>query len=540
MAITKIIGSIHPTPGNAYAGLGRAIDYISNRKKTGDGLYLESQNCFLDAALKEMVQTAIQYGKEPRKPNDRLGYHFSISWSPEEDITPEQALSITRKFCQKYLAGFEAVFSVHLDQKHIHSHIVFHSVNAITGRKYRYDKNDWERIVQPLTDRLCREEGLHTLEEDTGIPLPEYKEERQRNGRRKKTADEEKRRSHSNNKYYKETTQDFSNKSSIRFDIDQAVAEAKDLEDFRRIMKEQFGYQLRIGKSEKYGSYTAFFSEGMERWRRNYALGADYTDQAIEQRISMKKDGLPKFQKEEGAVFIFPASVYHIRIRRRPQHPFLCAKYAELYRMGILPKSAPRLSYREKQKQLEKLRKLETELSLLSDLDFSNPKSLEEKLQETLDKKNAAQKELSQFQKEYGIYNRMIKAYRRLEKMEYSMELEPADKQAEQMAEYKLCKEKCDSFPFSFEELKGWQKTYRKEAGRLKKKIAVSENECQTLKNAQKEFLEEAFARKDELEDEMLAYMDEQYSKEVERGGKAQKEDGKEIEGGNYHGKGRV
>ena len=34
----------------------------------------------------------------------------------------------------------EAVFAVHTDKDHLHSHLVFNSVNMINGRKYDYRK----------------------------------------------------------------------------------------------------------------------------------------------------------------------------------------------------------------------------------------------------------------------------------------------------------------------------------------------------------------------------------------------------------------
>lgn len=521
MAIIKFIGPIHPHKGSGgkYKGLGYAIQYILNEKKCRDERkeYTGSQNCFLDTALKDMIETDVQYGKEPRKASDRVGYHFSISWKPEEEVTPEQALFITEKFCQKYLSGYEAVYSVHLDKEHLHSHIVFNSVNTMTGYKYRYVNHDWERKVQPLIDRLCAAEGLHILEEDTGIPLPEYREERmgnRRNTKREKFNEENREyQSHSNKKYYKESAEQFSNMDSIRFDIDQAIAGAENLFDFRRIMEKEFGYSVRIGKSKKYGTYTAFWTEGMERWRRNYVLGRNYTDSAIAERITLKSKPLPAYREQEGMIFLFPGNIYRVRIRERPENPFLKKKYAQLYRMGILPKYAPRISYREKKKHLEKIRKLEAELKLLSEMNFSDPEVIAGRLEEEKEKEENVKQSIYGLKKESHFYRSMLIQYRRLEKMKRQTD---AGEREEGNSDFLQLREVCTNLPFSYEELKSWEKSYKNTMKKFKKQQRTQESRVEILKKLQKEYLCENFVE-EELKEEQLRHLDAEYGQKAER-----------------------
>lgn len=90
----------------------------------------------------------------------RQGYHFIISLKPGEG-TREQMYEITRQFAEEFLGGeYEGVFSVHTDKDHLHGHLVFNSVNMVTGRKYSYKKGDWKNVIQPITNRLCEEYGL--------------------------------------------------------------------------------------------------------------------------------------------------------------------------------------------------------------------------------------------------------------------------------------------------------------------------------------------------------------------------------------------
>ena len=64
--------------------------------------------------------------------------------------------------------NYDYVFGIHTDRKHCHGHIVFNSVNRITGYKYRYERGDWEKFMQPITDKLCVKYGLPKLEYEKG------------------------------------------------------------------------------------------------------------------------------------------------------------------------------------------------------------------------------------------------------------------------------------------------------------------------------------------------------------------------------------
>ena len=80
---------------------------------------------------------------------------------------------------KEYLGdAYEAVYAVHDNTDNIHSHIVFNSVNRMTGKKFRYQKGDWGKYIQPIVNRLCEEYGLSTIEIETDRVKPQefYKE----------------------------------------------------------------------------------------------------------------------------------------------------------------------------------------------------------------------------------------------------------------------------------------------------------------------------------------------------------------------------
>ena len=123
MAITKIL--------YRNGGLRQAIDYITNPVKTEEQLLTDYVRCDPGYAAQQMMDTKRTLGKTA----GRQCYHIIQSFRPDE-ITPELAHEIARQFAAEHLPGYEAVIATHVDKADIHSHIVFNSVNAVTGNMY--------------------------------------------------------------------------------------------------------------------------------------------------------------------------------------------------------------------------------------------------------------------------------------------------------------------------------------------------------------------------------------------------------------------
>lgn len=69
---------------------------------------------------------------------------------------------ITQKFVEEYLGkSYEAVFVVHDNTAHVHSHIVFNSVSFVDGKKYRYEKGDWAKYIPAYHEQAVS--GIWTL-----------------------------------------------------------------------------------------------------------------------------------------------------------------------------------------------------------------------------------------------------------------------------------------------------------------------------------------------------------------------------------------
>lgn len=164
MAISKILHM--KDSGNSFHArhLKRALDYVMNPEKTQRGILVGAVNCQADMAFEQMMDTKKQFGKTDK----RQGYHIILSFK-EDEVEPDRAFEITQKFVAEYLGdAYEAVFVVHDNTDHVHSHIVFNSVSFVDGKKYRYEKGDWAKYIQPITNKLCQEYGLSIIDVEDG------------------------------------------------------------------------------------------------------------------------------------------------------------------------------------------------------------------------------------------------------------------------------------------------------------------------------------------------------------------------------------
>lgn len=260
MAITKMK---HIKESGGSNGLKRSIAYIMNPDKTEEGLLVGGNaGVSVQEVLDAMMETKHHFGKE----KGRQGYHFVISWKPG-DITEDLAYEVAGTFCKRYLGdNYDHVYAVHTDQDHIHAHIVFNSVNRQDGYKYHYEKGDWEKYIQPVTDAVCLEHGLQDLSmQKTGERGLHYAE-------------------HQAEKEGLPTLTKI-----VRADIDRMILQADSFEDFLDCMR-RLGYRIREGK------YITYCPPGFTKGRRDKNLGPGYIREEIRWRICHKEMEPPPSQ----------------------------------------------------------------------------------------------------------------------------------------------------------------------------------------------------------------------------------------------------
>lgn len=203
MAVTKI----HPIKST----LNKALSYICNPDKTDEKILISSYGCSYETADLEFTFTLSQ----ARQKGNNLAHHLIQSFAPGE-VSYEEAHKIGQELADKVLGGkYEYVISTHIDKGHIHNHIIFCAVDFIDHYKYNSNKQSYYQIRNE-SDRLCREHGLSVVTpgQNKGKKYAEWDAERK----------------------------GTSWKAKLKAVIDTTIPQAKDFEDFLRLM-EAAGYE---------------------------------------------------------------------------------------------------------------------------------------------------------------------------------------------------------------------------------------------------------------------------------------------------------
>ena len=143
------------------------------------------------------------------------------------------------------------VLITHIDKGHVHNHLIFCAVDMVNQRKYISNKQSYA-YIRHTSDRLCKEHGLSVVKpgQSKGKSYAEW--DAQRKG--------------------------TSWKAKLKAAIDAAIPQAKDFDDFLRLIQAQ-GYEIKLGK------FISFRAPGQERFTRCKTLGEAYTEEAIKERI---------------------------------------------------------------------------------------------------------------------------------------------------------------------------------------------------------------------------------------------------------------
>lgn len=144
-----IIKSVHSN-----ASVNTAVKYIERSCKTAAGL-ITGLNCSPESAASEMMTTKRIWGKTTGRSYD----HYVQSFSPEENVSPEEAHAIAVEWASLEFSDFEAVIATHTDTQHLHSHILINAVSYVDGHKI-HTSAAWLDQAKQHSDEICRAHGL--------------------------------------------------------------------------------------------------------------------------------------------------------------------------------------------------------------------------------------------------------------------------------------------------------------------------------------------------------------------------------------------
>ena len=257
MAVTKI----KPVKST----LSKALDYIENPDKTDGKMLISSFGCSYETADIEFGYTLSQALDK----GNNLAFHLIQSFAPGE-VDYEKAHEIGKQLADAVTKGqHEYVVTTHVDKGHIHNHIIFCAVNFVDHHKYNSNKRSYYGI-RNMSDKLCRENGLSVVVPGKGSKGKSYAE------------------------YQAEKT-GTSWKGKLKTALDALIPQVSSFEELLQRLQAA-GYEIKPGK------YVSCRAPGQERFTRLKTLGADYTEEAIRERIAGRRAKAAKAPREQRGV----------------------------------------------------------------------------------------------------------------------------------------------------------------------------------------------------------------------------------------------
>ncbi|WP_270652768.1 relaxase/mobilization nuclease domain-containing protein [Blautia massiliensis (ex Durand et al. 2017)] len=351
MAITKMMHMKASGKARIDIHLEHSINYILQSKKLGEANLAGGINCLPEMAYQQMKVTKRMFGKT----GGRQGYHFVISLNPGEG-TPEIMYDIAMRFAEEAFAGeYEAVVAVHTDREHLHAHIIINSVNMVTGYKFQCRDGDWKYKFQPITNKLCKEYGLH-------ITPAEYSKEPKNMARPQW-----------------EREQAFS--KWIKQDTLFCAISAENMEHFIFLL-EKLGFEVKQGK------HIAVKVPGMKRFRRLDTISEDLSRESLEAMFRYGDASLAS--PVNRTVSLLPA-------RKAVLTPYQRKCYARMYRLRLAEKK--RFTYKSAYlyEQIRKMHELQEEYLVVVKYDvksYGDLFRLKQRLQQVDEELCKAQKEM--------------------------------------------------------------------------------------------------------------------------------------------------
>jgi hypothetical protein len=262
MATTTII-PLHRSKGrSAVAVLSDTANYMRNPEKTNDEEWVTAYECDPLTAAQEFAFLRSQYitttGKS-QAANEVVGYHLRQSFAPGEvdaatanRIGYEMAMSLTK-------GKFAYMVCIHTDKNHIHNHILLSAVNLDCTKKFRNFKNS-AFALRKISDLLCVQNGLSIIEnpKDSRGSYADWL------GKKPPTA-----------------------KEQLCALIDEKLIVGQDMGALLVALKKA-GCEVKIGK------HTAIKIPDGKKFQRFDTIGSDYTEEAIRERLSGKREVQPR------------------------------------------------------------------------------------------------------------------------------------------------------------------------------------------------------------------------------------------------------
>lgn len=474
MAISKIL---HMNDcGKAFHGkhLKTAITYITVPEKTQNGRLVSAVNCQIEHAYEQMKSTKQKFGKIDK----RQGYHIILSFQ-ENETDLDIVFELAGRFVDEYLASnYEVIYAVHDNTSHPHAHIVFNSVSFRTGKKFHYKKGDWEREIQPITNRLCMEYGLFTIE---------FKDKTQKS-----------RDAYQEWNVYRDGK--FVWNKMVARDVDACILQSRNYDDFIEMLSDK-GYEVKNANDE--GKYLAVRPQGMKRFIRLKTLGTEYEEEQIRTRI--REEAISEYQPvEKPRIVCCRVKKYNKAKLSGIQKKY----YARLYRVGKLKKKAYSAAWKYMD-EIKKMHRLQEQYNFLVRHDIHSfaelafvEDCLTDKKRETSAEKGRLYRADSKNNELYKIHNDMK------ELLECEHAYIAGDSYfADEHEKYMELAKQLNSMGYSYEEVTDIKEHYHGELVRLKELECAAAKELRVADSIRRDYLRPNAPERDIEEEKIIEEM---------------------------------
>ena len=198
-----------------------------------------------------------------KNPDRVLAHHLIQSFSPDDNLTPEQIHEIGRKTVLELTGGnHQFIIATHMDKGHIHNHIIFNTTNSTTLKKFEWKKGT-KQSLSKISDKHSELAGAKIIE-------PKM-----------------------NNSYTKYSAWKESNnfRQTIKSKLDFLLKNSVDLYDFNEKAK---ALDLEIDISGKYTTYKLKGSNQKRGVRdRTLSKNGKYNIDQIEERLKNNMAVIP-------------------------------------------------------------------------------------------------------------------------------------------------------------------------------------------------------------------------------------------------------
>lgn len=116
-----------------------------------------------------------------KNPDRVLAHHLIQSFSPEDNLTPEQIHEIGRKTVLELTGGdHQFIIATHMDKGHIHNHIIFNTTNSTTLKKFEWKKGT-KQSLSKISDKHSELAGAKIIEPKMNNSYTKYSAWKQSN-----------------------------------------------------------------------------------------------------------------------------------------------------------------------------------------------------------------------------------------------------------------------------------------------------------------------------------------------------------------------